>query len=154
MLILKYISKIYCSLLGIGFIKRGGATIGAILGVVFFYIIDEKRLFPLLLIWCVILAAGIISSDIISKELDNSDPQLVIIDEFLGAFTTLLILPYYNIMIYVLAIIAFRLFDKFKPFGIKKIESLSGGMGIMLDDVVAGIYANIFLRILLMALKL
>ncbi|NPV10187.1 MAG: phosphatidylglycerophosphatase A [Ignavibacteria bacterium] len=154
MSIAKYIPKIFCSLFGIGFIKRGGASIGAVLGVIFFYFINETGFMLLFLIWAIILILGMMFSDLISRDLCNKDPQFIIIDEFIGAFTSLLFLPHYNIVIYILAIIFFRLNDRFKPFGIKKVELLGGGKGIMLDDILAGIYSNIFLRILILGIKL
>jgi phosphatidylglycerophosphatase A len=45
-----------------------------------------------------------------------------------------------------------RIFDIFKPYPIRKIEELHGGFGIMLDDVLAGVYANLFLRLIIILL--
>jgi phosphatidylglycerophosphatase A len=48
------------------------------------------------------------------------------------------------------ALVLFRFFDIVKPFYIKKMEALPGGLGVMMDDVLAGIYANIVLQIFLL----
>lgn len=78
--------------------------------------------------------------------LHKKDPGCVVIDEVLGQWLTLLpfaALPWWG---YALAFVLFRLFDITKPFPIKASENwLPGGFGIMIDDVVAGAYAMLFL---------
>jgi len=76
----------------------------------------------------------------------GKDPKIVVIDEFVGQWISLLFLPR-TIIIYLAAFILFRLLDIFKPYPANKMEQLKGGTGIMLDDVVAGIYANLILQI-------
>ena len=55
--------------------------------------------------------------------------------------------------IYLVAFILFRLFDIFKPLYIRRMESIKNGWGVMLDDVLAGIYSNIILQIALLIIK-
>ena len=77
------------------------------------------------------------------------DPSIVVIDEVVGMWISLLFLPK-SILIAVMAFLAFRIFDIVKPFPAKQLEHYANGWGIMLDDVVAGMYANIVVHILLM----
>ena len=82
---------------------------------------------------------GVISSQKISHHLNNHDPSEVVIDEAIGICIALFFLPY-NLTIYILAFILFRLFDIFKPSFIYQIQDLPGGWGIMVDDVLAGLF--------------
>lgn len=78
----------------------------------------------------------------------SSDPSYVVIDEVVGSLFAIYCLPARS-EIYFLAFLLFRLFDIAKPFGIKKVDKLPGAMGIVLDDIMAGILANIILTIAL-----
>ena len=73
------------------------------------------------------------------------DPSCVIIDEVLGFFITMIDMPLNNPIIVIMGIILFRFFDIVKPLGIDRVERINGGWGIMLDDVIAGVFAHIFL---------
>ena len=78
----------------------------------------------------------------------GKDPGIVVIDEFVGQWVTLLFLPRIP-LIFISGFFLFRIIDILKPFPARKMEDLKGGPGIMLDDLVSGIYANIGLRIIL-----
>ena len=82
---------------------------------------------------------GIISSNKMALEMDDHDPSEVVIDEAVGMGIALFMLPH-SIAIYSIAFILFRIFDIFKPSFIYSIQNLPGGWGIMLDDVLAGIF--------------
>lgn len=76
------------------------------------------------------------------------DSSRFTIDEIAGMLISLLFIPinWQNILA---AFVLFRFFDILKPFGIRQLEKVHGGWGVMLDDVLAGIYANIILHIYL-----
>ena len=97
----------------------------------------------------VVFFIGLLTSSLVSTEENEKDPQYIIIDEVVGCWIALLFLPA-SALLYALGAICFRIFDKTKILGIKKIEHLPGGWGIMLDDVLAGIYANVMMQILLL----
>jgi len=94
-----------------------------------------------------ITAIGIWSSNVVSR-IWGKDPARVVIDEVAGMCISLLLVPV-TIKYVVAALILFRFFDIAKPLFIKKLEKLPGGWGIMLDDVLAGVYANIVLQAVL-----
>ena len=95
--------------------------------------------YPLQLIIIIILfALGVISSKKIADSMNDHDPSEVVIDEATGMGISLFMLPH-SIAIYTMAFILFRIFDIFKPSIIYRAQNLSGGWGIMLDDVLAGI---------------
>ncbi|QGU31809.1 phosphatidylglycerophosphatase A family protein [Thermochromatium tepidum] len=98
---------------------------------------------------------GIWACDRTARELDAKDPAAIVWDEFVGFFITMLVVPYSLLMsaqgwVWVLAgVLAFRLFDIWKPWPIQVIdERVGGGLGIMLDDILAGIMAALTLLVL------
>lgn len=82
----------------------------------------------------------------------GKDPKRVVIDELIGMWISMLLLPN-NLLIFLLAFVLFRLFDIFKPLYIRNFEKLKHGWGIMMDDVIAGLYANIVIQVLLITIK-
>jgi phosphatidylglycerophosphatase A len=85
----------------------------------------------------------------ISQWEDGEDPQIIVIDEFIGQWLCLLLLPHELVVhqpIWVLAgFLLFRAFDIFKPLLIRRVEKIGGGFGILADDILAGLYAGAIL---------
>ena len=81
-----------------------------------------------------------------ARALEKDDPAEVVIDETAGLLLTLFLLPAtgFNLC---LGFILFRLFDILKPFPIRRLEKVEGGAGIVLDDLLAGVYGNVCLRL-------
>ena len=75
-----------------------------------------------------------------------TDPSFVVIDEVAGQLITLFLLPF-SWKILIAGFILFRVFDVIKPFPARRAEKLHGGWGIMMDDVLAGLYGNILLQL-------
>lgn len=82
------------------------------------------------------------------KHFNQKDPALICLDEVVGMLVSMCLLPI-NFPTVFLAFLLFRFFDILKPLGIKKIEQLSGAWGVIFDDVLAGIYANMSIRIII-----
>jgi phosphatidylglycerophosphatase A len=76
------------------------------------------------------------------------DPETIVIDEVVGVLVTFVGIAL-SIKSVVIGFVLFRFFDIFKPWPLKKIEKLPGAFGVVLDDVVAGIFSNILLRLFL-----
>jgi phosphatidylglycerophosphatase A len=120
-------------------------TLGAIpLVILFAYAGDLFQ--PLLIIIFAIISVWAAGSR--SKRLNREDPPQVVIDEVAGFLVTFCFLPltWKNL---ILGFILFRLFDIIKPFPIRRLEKLKGGLGIVMDDLAAGIYSNLCLRLVL-----
>ena len=77
----------------------------------------------------------------------KKDPQQVVIDEVLGYLLTIMFHPA-TFPLLVAAFFLFRFFDILKPFPINRVQCLKGGAGIVVDDLIAGVYANITLTVL------
>ena len=98
------------------------------------------------------IALAIWISGAAAKTLQRRDPGCIVIDEIAGMVVTFIGLPF-TLTTAVLGFILFRLLDILKPFPIRTLDQrLSGGLGIVADDVVAGIFANTIVRILLFIL--
>jgi phosphatidylglycerophosphatase A len=78
-----------------------------------------------------------------ARDLGKEDPGLVVIDEVLGQFLTAAAIVHPTWQSYGLAFALFRIFDITKPWPIRKLESLSGGTGIVSDDLLAGVYGAV-----------
>jgi phosphatidylglycerophosphatase A len=82
----------------------------------------------------------------------KKDPPEVVLDEIMGYWITVLFYPF-NITIAVVGFFAFRIMDILKPYPIKRLHKFDGGLGIMIDDCVAGLYANLVLLAMVYILK-
>lgn len=95
----------------------------------------------------IIFVFGIYTSSITESALEIKDPSVIVIDEWVGQWIALMFLPK-SIVWGVVAFVLFRLFDIWKPYPISKLDNIKGSFGIMLDDVLAGIYALIGVQLL------
>ena len=107
-----------------------------------FHILPELHLSAI----CLITLAGVYASARVSRNLGREDPNVVVIDEVAGQLVAFLFLPVSAVNL-VAGFFLFRLFDIWKPYPIRKLESLPNGVGIMADDLLAGVYANVILQI-------
>jgi phosphatidylglycerophosphatase A len=95
-----------------------------------------------------ILLLGVWLSARVEAIRGEKDSSVIVIDEIAGFLVTMFGLPFHWVTVFA-GFLLFRLFDIAKPFPIRKIDqSLPGGWGVMLDDILAGVYANLGLRLL------
>jgi phosphatidylglycerophosphatase A len=139
--------KLFATTLGIGYIGKGGGTVAAVTCCICWYLAWVGHYPPAILsvlITVCIVFVGVWSSNMVVP-LWGKDPARVVIDEVAGMCIGMLFLPV-NVKYVLCALILFRFFDIKKPLLIKKMELLPGGWGIMLDDVLAGVYTNLLLQ--------
>lgn len=151
---MKQVSKIHIFIatgFGSGYSPIAPGTAGALLALLLWGIASLFLPFDVLQIGtlaCVVLftALGIPAATAV-ETIWGEDPSRVVIDEMVGVWIPLLAVPDSSFMyLYALAaFVLFRLFDIFKPLGIRKMERFKGGVGIMMDDILAGIYSFILL---------
>ena len=110
-------------------------SLGALLLWLLLPLTFQVHLFSLIILFVL----GVYSSNKMAKYLNDNDPSEVVIDEVVGMGISLFMLPH-SFGLYLLAFILFRIFDIIKPLFIYRIQNLSGGWGIMLDDVLAGLF--------------
>lgn len=144
------IYKVIASFFGIGFIKKGGGTVASLIICILLYLsvlFDFYSNVQLIIFSIVTLFIGIVVSNEAEKSW-GKDSNKIVIDEVLGMAIGLLFLPI-NLQTLIIGFVLFRFFDIAKPLYIKRLEKFGSGWGVMLDDVLAGIYTNVVIQILL-----
>jgi phosphatidylglycerophosphatase A len=92
-----------------------------------------------------VFAIGVWAAHGTESAMGRKDPGVVVIDEVLGMLITLALLPL-SLLGIALGFLLFRVLDVIKPYPAAQVEHLHGGLGIMADDAVAGLYAHLALR--------
>jgi phosphatidylglycerophosphatase A len=153
---------------GVGYLPLAPGTWGSLVGIgvyllargasmKFFFGVGAQRNFNLLHVYYGVIAcelvvvlaiawAGTWAASRTEKLSGRKDPGKVVIDEVAGQFIALIAVPFVLETAWwtlILAFILFRFFDIVKPYPARRLESLPGGLGIMADDVIAGVYAAV-----------
>ncbi len=132
----------------IGKLPKAPGTWGSLAAFLPWFFIRGLSLPLYLAIVAALFVVGFFASGAAEKIMDRPDPGCIVIDEIVGMLITLTLAPAHPAA-WLLAFILFRLFDIFKPFPVSWLDRhIHGGMGIMLDDVMAGIYALVCLQII------
>jgi phosphatidylglycerophosphatase A len=135
--------------LGVGHVPYAPGTFGSLLGLAAWAVIPDGAGAQAAIMLLVFLA-GAWSASSAERQLKTDDPGPVVIDEVLGMLVTLFMNPvgWGGALV---GFFVFRFFDVIKPYPANRLEHLRGGIGVMSDDLMAGIYANLVLRALLVA---
>ncbi len=131
-------------------------TVGsAVAAIIYFYVIPLQHLGVLAAACIVVLIIGTIATDVIELKMGEHDPSVVVIDEVLGQWIALFTWTYTGQFTYVIiAFFAFRFFDIIKLYPASIFEKRQGGSSVMLDDAVAGVYANLTAHLLMYVISL
>jgi len=133
---------------GVGNSPIDPGTLGTLLAIPVYYFLSNitSPLYEITLIGFFFLSVWI--SENAETFFGKKDDQRIVIDEMIGFLITMLWIPK-TILFIIIGFILFRFFDILKPFPIRHLEKrLKGGFGVVLDDVAAGVYANIVLRLI------
>jgi phosphatidylglycerophosphatase A len=137
-----------------GYIRWAPGTFGSLLGLPLCWVLSGLSLKLALPLTLIFMLVAIVLSQAAEKILDQKDPGCIVIDEIAGLLVTFIGLPF-TFSTALAGFCVFRAMDITKPFPIRVIESnLPGGSGVVIDDVAAGIYSNIVVRILLVFIHL
>jgi phosphatidylglycerophosphatase A len=135
---------------GCGYFPWGPGTAGSLAALIIalvLHIYSGAGRPVLLVITLLLLAPAIWASTQTARLLDKKDPSIVVIDEVLGQWVTLLGATALRWKSFCAAFLLFRLFDIWKPWPVRDFEKLPEGVGIVADDLAAGIYAALILYI-------
>lgn len=146
--------KIIASIFGIGYIRKGGGTVAAAFAILIWWLLfrNNGSEFTLqIVLTLAVTLLGVWAGNIVESEW-GKDSYRVVIDEVAGMFISVLFVPVEWKWL-LAGFVLFRIFDIAKPLFIRRMEALKGGWGVMMDDVVAGIYANIVLQIIIVIFK-
>lgn len=135
---------------GCGYSKFGPGTVGSLGALVLAVPLANAGFGPwhFAALSLLFLYPGIKASGIVAVESGRKDPQLVVVDEVLGQWLTLAGARHLDWLTFALAFGLFRLFDITKPFPVRRFEALPGGIGIVMDDMMAGVYGALVLFML------
>jgi phosphatidylglycerophosphatase A len=140
-----HLFKIIATFFYVGYLPFVPGTFGSIAGLALYFFIKGNGFLYLAAV-LIIGVLGFISCGRAEKIFAKKDPQYAVIDEVTGMLISLAFLPY-DIKWVVSGFFLFRLLDTLKPFPASKFQKMHGSVGIMGDDIVAGIYANIVLQV-------
>jgi len=130
---------------GAGYAPIAPGTAGSLVGLALFWPLQLAAPWVQLVVTAAAYLAGVAASARLARRLGRKDPGAAVVDEVVGMWLSLLFLPFTPATA-AAAFLLFRVLDVFKPYPARQLESLPGGWGIMTDDVMAGVYANLLLR--------
>lgn len=134
---------------GSGLSPKAPGTIGTLAAIPLYLLLSLLELEWYLLATLVISLLGVWTCAVTSSALDVHDHPGIVIDEFAGFLITMVAVPL-SIYTLILGFLLFRLFDILKPWPIGWLDHrVQGGLGIMLDDIVAGVYALVCMHLLI-----
>jgi len=136
---------------GVGLIPKAPGTWGTLASIPLVICLSYLGIWPSCAFLAIFILIAVLASGIGQRVLGRDDPPEVVIDEVAGFLLTTFFLPLTWLSL-LSGFVLFRLFDILKPFPIKRAEKIAGGTGIVLDDLLAGIYAHLGVRLILFLL--
>ena len=124
---------------GAGYSPVAPGTVGSAVTLIVLWLLPFS-IVGLTVFLVVVLLVGTWAADRAERLIGRKDPGAIVIDEVAGMLLSVILLPP-TIPVLVTAFLLFRLFDIWKPFPARESQALTGGMGVMVDDLVAGVYA-------------
>ena len=129
---------------GAGLAPKAPGTFGSVVGVVAAWWLLELPLVARIAVVAGVIAVGIFICGESARRLGRHDDQRIVLDEIAGVLLTSLAIVEKSLVALALVFVFFRIFDIWKPWPIRDVDhSLHGGLGIMLDDLIAALYAAV-----------
>ena len=129
----------------VGYVPVAPGTFGSAVGIAVYYVVRRQASAAIELgTIAVLLVIGLWAATEAEHHFGGIDPRPVVIDEVIGMLITLALVPV-NIVGVLVAFLIFRVLDVVKPWPARRLEHLPGGFGVVLDDVMAGIYGNVIM---------
>ncbi len=137
--------KFIATVAGFGYSRVAPGTAGTA-GAAIIYLLVKDNFFAYAGVTAALIVLGFMTAGRAEALFGKKDASQIVIDEAAGLFVTLFLIPY-SLGIFIVGFLLFRTLDVIKPFPIRRIERLPGSLGIMGDDIAAGILANLLLRL-------
>jgi phosphatidylglycerophosphatase A len=138
------------SVFGIGYVPVAPGTFGSAAGLLLWMVLPASTVVQAAAI-VALFVLGSLTGSVVERHFGRTDPRQVIIDEVMGMLITLFLNPV-GLKGALVGFLFFRAADVIKPYPANRLERLPGGVGVMADDAMAAIYANLALRATLLAL--
>jgi phosphatidylglycerophosphatase A len=139
------LARVLATWFGCGYFPKGPGTAGSIGALIVAWPMRHQPPWFFALLALIMLAPAIWSASSTALQVGKKDPQIVVIDEVIGQWIALAGAAIYSPAAWIAAFLLFRTFDIWKPWPIRQLEKLPAGTGIVMDDVMAGIYAALVL---------
>ena len=130
---------------GSGYSPLAPGTAGSAVGLLFVWAMSTLSLTGQIAAIVLVTLLSMIAADIVAKSVGLKDPGLIVADEIAGMMVTMVAIPLTTTSV-VLGFILFRVMDTVKPPPARQFEHFKGGVGIVADDLMAGVYAQLALR--------
>jgi phosphatidylglycerophosphatase A len=137
---------------GVGYVPFAPGTFGSMVGVAVWWVVHPFSTAVQALIIAGLFVLGSWSGSVAEEHFGRTDPSQVVVDEVVGILITLFLNPVGWAGAFA-AFLIFRLSDIVKPFPANRFERLPGGIGVMADDAMAAVYANVALRLGIWAVR-
>jgi phosphatidylglycerophosphatase A len=147
--VITFLSLAVATALGVGYVPLAPGTAGSAVGLVLWALLPASAALQTAVI-LVMLVAGSITGSVAEKHFKRTDPRQVVLDEVMGLLITLYLIPGLTWFGATIGFLLFRAADVVKPFPANRLERLHGGLGVMADDAMAAVYANLVLRVILL----
>lgn len=142
---MKYITQCLATFFYVGYWPVAPGSMATLVGVFICYALHLNL--PLYIaVMVAVTAIGFVASDHFEKAMGRKDPGCIVIDEVSGVMIAFFLVPL-SLPVMAVGYFLFRAFDMFKIYPGNKLEAMGGGVGIMMDDVMAGIYTNVILQV-------
>ncbi|MBT7077481.1 MAG: phosphatidylglycerophosphatase A [Pelagibacterales bacterium] len=139
------LNTMFVSVFGIGFIPFASGTFGSLAGLIIGYALNLINYNLFFIIIPMLFILGVIASNTYQKQTGEKDSSVIVIDEVVGQLIAMMFVMDDYVLVFI-SFIIFRLFDIYKPWPASYADKkMTGGFGVMLDDVFAGIYTSIFI---------
>jgi phosphatidylglycerophosphatase A len=145
------LARVIATWFGCGYFPIGPGTVGSLAALIIaiaLHLAYGSGRGTFLLLAIVLLLPGVWAADVFAKRIGQKDPHIVVVDEVLGQWVTLAGAPAFNWKTWLVAFALFRLFDIWKPPPARQLEALPGGIGIVADDLMAGLYGALAIFLL------
>lgn len=137
--------RLFSTFFYLGYSRWAPGTVGSLGGVFLWWLVKDSTLAHSGLI-LLVGGLGFWVSGKAEEMFEERDSKKIVIDEVAGCLVAFYLIPF-ELKPLILGFLFYRTFDILKPFPSRQLQNLSGGSGVMLDDIVAGLYTNLLLQI-------
>ena len=139
------VALVIATALGAGYSPIASGTAGSAVALLILWLVPFSRV-GLVVFFVVVTVAGTWAAHVAEAAVGSKDPGVIVIDEVAGMTLSVLALPLpLTVPVLFVGFVMFRIFDVVKPFPAGRSQALRGGVGVMIDDIIAGLYALILL---------
>ena len=140
-----FLARIIATAFGAGYSPIASGTAGSAVAVLILWLVPFSQT-GIVVFFVAVTVVGTWAADVVEAAVGDKDPGIIVVDEVAGMTLSVLVLPL-TLPVLLAGFVLFRIFDVVKPFPAGRLQSLRGGVGVMIDDLFAGLYALLVLLV-------